>query len=93
LYTERLTQFYCKTPLKDAYFHHAPGGSFICPYTRAALEPGIGLPNNINMNNNYQGNNNNNYQGKNNNNYQGNNNSNYQGNNNSNYQGNNNTNY
>ena len=22
----------------------APGGSFICPYTRAALEPGMGLP-------------------------------------------------
>ena len=22
----------------------APGGSFICPYTRAAFEPGIGLP-------------------------------------------------
>ena len=22
----------------------APGGSFICPYTRAAFEPGMGLP-------------------------------------------------
>ena len=22
----------------------APGGSFICPYTRAALDPGMGLP-------------------------------------------------